>query len=233
MSEDSTSLEDVVADYLRNNPRFLDRHPDVLEALEINHRIGTASSLIERQVGQLRTEKQQLEKQLAQLVAVAAENEQLIRRLQRLTLELVPIDSRQAFFTHLGNALLNDFNADILQIFLVDANAAAEAGEDVRHVDPEDEAFEAFSPLLQKPEATCGRLNEAKMEFLFGSKSRWVQSVALVPLGEEGSLGLMAIGSSDQNRFYPGMGTLFLELLAEVISARLTADPPEEQRRSA
>jgi uncharacterized protein YigA (DUF484 family) len=233
MSEDKTSLEDVVADYLRNNPRFLDRHPDVLEALEVNHRIGTASSLIERQVGQLRSEKQQLEKRLTQLTAVAAENEQLIRRLQRLTLELVPIDSRQAFFTHLGNTLLNDFNADILQICLLDANLAAEAGEDVRHVEPDNPEFEAFSPLLQKAEATCGRLNEAKMEFLFGSKSRWVQSIALMPLGEEGSLGLMAIGSSDQNRFYPGMGTLFLDLLAEVISTRLTADPPEEQRRSA
>ena len=71
------------------------------------------------------------------------------------------------------------------------------------------------------------------MVFLFGSKARWVQSVALVPLGDHGSLGVMAIGSSDQNRFYPGMGTLFLDLLADVITARLEQDPPEEQRRSA
>ena len=233
MTEDRTSLEDVVADYLRNNPRFLDRHPDVLEALEIDHRAGSAASLIERQVGQLRQEKQNLEKQLAQLVSVATENERLIRRLQTLTLELMPIDSRQAFFTRLGNALLNDFNADILQIFLLDAHTAAEAGEDVRHVQADDPQFEAFAPLLEKSESTCGRLGEARMEFLFGSKSRWVQSLALVPLGEAGCLGMMAIGSSDQNRFYPGMGTLFLDLLAEVITARLESYTPKEQRRSA
>ncbi len=43
----------------------------------------------------------------------------------------------------------------------------------------------------------------------------------------------MAIGSSDENRFYPGMGTLFLELLADVVAARLCMDLPEEQLRSA
>ena len=79
----------------------------------------------------------------------------------------------------------------------------------------------------------CGRLSESKLEFLFASKARWVQSTALVPLGEKGSEGVMAIGSSDPARFYPGMGTLFLDLLANVISASLEDDEPEVQRRSA
>jgi uncharacterized protein YigA (DUF484 family) len=60
-----------------------------------------------------------------------------------------------------------------------------------------------------------------------------VQSTALVPLGDKGSDGMMAIGSSDPSRFYPGMGTLFLDLLADVISTRLSAEQPEAQRRSA
>ena len=44
---------------------------------------------------------------------------------------------------------------------------------------------------------------------------------------------MMAIGSSDPSRFYPGMGTLFLDLLANVISTRLAESEPEVQRRSA
>ena len=44
---------------------------------------------------------------------------------------------------------------------------------------------------------------------------------------------MMAIGSSDPARFYPGMGTLFLDLLANVISASLADEEPEDQRRSA
>lgn len=233
MSEDKTSLQEVVANYLRENPDFLDDYPDVLESLEINHRAGSAVSLIERQVEQLRASNDNLVNRLNGLVRVAAENEKLISRLHRLTLELIPIESRKEFFTHLGNSLLNDFNADILQICLLDSDIAAEAGEDVTALADDDPELEAFRPLLEKGETTCGRLSEARMEFLFGSKARWVQSTALVPIGDEGSLGMMAIGSSDQNQFYPGMGTLFLDLLANVIAANLTSGSPEEQRRSA
>ena len=233
MSDDRTSLKEVVANYLRNNPDFLEEYPDVLQSLEINHRTGTAVSLIERQVERLRASNEELTNRLNSLVQLAAENEELISRLHRLTLQLMPIESRSEFFTCLGNSLLNDFNADILQICLLDAGIAAQAGDDVIGIPADDPQFESFKILLEKNETTCGRLNEAKMDFLFGSKARWVQSTALIPLGEAGSLGMMAIGSSDENRFYPGMGTLFLDLLAAVITAKLSLDQPEEQRRSA
>jgi len=233
MSDDKTSLKEVVASYLRKNPDFLDDHPDVLEILEINHQAGAAVSLIERQVEQLRTSNESMSKQLNQLVQVAAENEQLMARLHSLTLELMSIGSRQDFFTHLGNCLLNDFNADILQICLFDQDVASEAGEDVIGISAEDPELEQFKVHLEKDETVCGRLNEGKLDFLFGSKARWVQSTALIPLGEKGVNGMMAIGSSDAARFYPGMGTLFLDLLANVISTSLTSDEPEVQRRSA
>jgi uncharacterized protein YigA (DUF484 family) len=44
---------------------------------------------------------------------------------------------------------------------------------------------------------------------------------------------MMAIGSSDPSRFYPGMGTLFLDLLADVISSSLGSANPEAERLSA
>lgn len=233
MSDDKTSLREVVSNYLRENPGFLEENPDVLESLQLNHGSGVAVSLIERQVDQLRTSNEDLNNRLNNLVRVAAENEKLISRLHRLTLKLMPIDSRGEFFTQLGNSLLNDFNADLLQICLTDELAADEAGEDVIHLNVEQADAETFAPMLEKDEIVCGRLNETKLDFLFGSKARWVRSTALVPLGEQGALGMMAIGSSDENRFYPGMGTLFLELLADVVAARLSQDQPEEQRRSA
>jgi uncharacterized protein YigA (DUF484 family) len=233
MSDDKTSLKEVVADYLRSNPDFLDDYPDVLEVIEINHKAGAAVSLIERQVDQLRANNQDLERQLQRLVQVASENEQLMSRLHKLTLELMSITSRQDFFTHLGNSLLNDFNADILQIFLLDQDFADEAGEDVVGIQTDDPGLEQFRSHLDKDQSICGRLSESKLEFLFGSKARWVQSTALVPLGEKGADGIMAIGSSDPARFYPGMGTLFLDLLADVISTRLSESTPEVQRRSA
>jgi len=233
MSDAKTALKDVVGAYLRKHPDFFNDHPDVLELVEIRHESGGAASLIERQVDQLRSSNQELNRQLNRLVQVASENEKLMSRLHRLSLKLMTIDSRREFFTELGNSLLNDFNADILQICLFDSTAAKEAGEDVMAIDAEDPALEPFLAQLEKGDAVCGRLSEGKLEFLFGSKARWVQSTALVPLGEHGADGMMAIGSSDPARFYPGMGTLFLNLLADVISARLSAKEPEAQRRSA
>ena len=233
MSDDKTSLKEVVASYLRKNPDFLDEYPDILESLEINHQSGVAVSLIERQVDQMRVRNQELTLQLNKLVQVASENEELMSRLHQLTLDLMSIGSRQEFFTHLGNSLLNDFNADILQICLFDEETAADAGEDVMGIKADDPALEQFKSYLEKDQTVCGRLSEGKLEFLFASKARWVQSTALVPLGEKGSEGLMAIGSSDPARFYPGMGTLFLDLLANVISASLADEEPEVQRRTA
>ncbi len=233
MGDDKTSLKEVVATYLRKNPGFLEEFPDILEVLQLNHNTGVAVSLIERQIEQLRQKNEELTRQMNNLVHVASENEQLMTRLHQLTLELMPISSRKDFFTHLGNSLLNDFNADILQICLFDEETAADAGEDVMGIEADDPALEQFKSHLEKDQTVCGRLSESKLEFLFASKARWVQSTALVPLGENGSEGLMAIGSSDPARFYPGMGTLILDLLANVISASLEDDEPEVQRRSA
>ena len=231
--EARTSLKDVVASYLRKHPDFLQEFPDVLASLRLSHESGAAVSLIERQVEQLRASNEDLNRQLSRLVQVAAENERLMSRLHRLTLELMTTESQREFFSRLGDSLLNDFKADIVQICLFDHATAAAAGEEVRALAADDPALEPFRAHLEKDRTVCGRLGESKLEFLFGDKARWVQSTALVPLGKQGADGLLAIGSSDPARFYPGMGTLFLDLLAEVISTRLAHQEPAAKRRSA
>jgi uncharacterized protein YigA (DUF484 family) len=60
MSDNKSSLQEVVANYLRRNPGLLAEFPDVLETLQLNHASGMASSLIERQVSQLRKKNQEL-----------------------------------------------------------------------------------------------------------------------------------------------------------------------------
>ena len=230
MSDDKTSLKKVVASYLRKHPDFLAKNPDLLETIELSHASGSATSLIERQVEQLRSSNSELNRQLDRLMQVASDNERLMSRLHRLTLELMSTDSLPTFFERLGSSLQEDFNADIVQICLFDRS---EAGDDAMNIERDDPALEPFRVHLEKNSTVCGRLSESKLEFLFGSKARWVQSTALVPLGEKGTDGMMAIGSSDPARFYPGMGTLFLDLLADVISTRLSETPPEAQRRSA
>jgi len=45
-----------------------------------------------------------------------------------------------------------------------------------------------------------------------------VHSAALLKIGNEG---MLAIGSSDPNRFHPGIGTLFLKLIAQALDAAI------------
>jgi uncharacterized protein len=233
MSDDKAALKDVVADYLRTHPDFLIEHPDLLEHMELQHGSGSAVSLIERQVEQLRSANEEVRDRLNRLVGVAAENEQLMSRLHRLTLELMPIDAPGAFFEHLDASLEQEFGIDVLSICLFDSPVAVDAGDDVFAVTREDAALDPFRKLLDDGQALCGRLSESKLGFLFGERAEQVRSTALVPLGEQGRDGLMALGSADPDRFFPGMGTLFLGLLADVITARLALSRPTEQRRSA
>jgi len=233
MSDNRTSIKDVVAVFLRSNPDFLKEFPDLLATLNISHSTGAASSLIERQVKQLRSQNHELNRQLNRLMHVAAENEQLMSRLHQFTLELLAITQPAAFFKHLKERLKEDFKADIARIFLFDGELASMAGSHVSWLAWDDDKTRMFQPQLSQNLTVCGRLNESKLAVLFESKAQWVKSTALIPIGAGGHDGMLAIGSSDNTRFYPGMGTLFLDLLADVIASSLAKIQPEEKRLTA
>ncbi|HWS02529.1 MAG TPA: DUF484 family protein, partial [Gammaproteobacteria bacterium] len=60
------------------------------------------------------------------------------------------------------------------------------------------------------------------LAFLFGEQAEAVASTALIPLGVEAELGMLAIGSHDDHRFHPAMDTLFLRCLGELIACAMT-----------
>ncbi len=227
----STSLDaKTVAQYLLEHPDFLTAHPEVLDQLQLPHDSGEAVSLIERQVEQLRARNEKLTGQLNQLVKVASDNEALMNRLHDLTLELMTIGDLTAFFDRLAEVLQDEFETDVLNISLFDREIQAGDRTPVFNVDPDAPELEPLKAQIEKGKSTCGRLNRKKLDVLFRSRAQWVQSTALVPIGDKGFL---AIGSSDPARYYPGMGTLFLDLLARVIFTRLEIEAPEQQRRTA
>jgi uncharacterized protein YigA (DUF484 family) len=230
MSDKTRSIEDIVAKYLRQNPDFLEREPALLKHLELSHASGPAISLIEKQVQFLRGQNENLEQQLNQLIQIAADNEKLMSRLHGLTLELMSIGDLPTFFDRLSDALLSEFKADILNITLFDLKIEAGPKTPIFHVNREDPEVQQFQDHLDKGASVCGRLNRNKRDFLFASRAQWVQSTAWVPMGDDG---MLAIGSSDPARFYPGMGTLFLDLLSQVVTSRLALEEPQNQRKSA
>jgi uncharacterized protein YigA (DUF484 family) len=230
MSDNTRSIEDIVSRYLRQNPGFLEKEPSLLKHLELSHASGPAVSLIEKQVQYLRNENDTLEQRLNQLIQVASDNERLMYRLHQLTLELLVMGDLPSFFDRLSETLQEEFEADILNITMFKHKIKAGPKTPMFYIKRDDPEMQQFQDHLEKGVSVCGRLNRNKRDYLFGSRAQWVQSTALVPMGDEG---MLAIGSSDPARFYPGMGTLFLDLLAQVVVSRLALEQPQKQRKSA
>jgi len=80
------------------------------------------------------------------------------------------------------------------------------------------DALPEFSDFLHQNEPVSGRLSTERLERLFGSAAAETRSVAMMRLGDAG---MLAIGSNDPDRFQPGMGNLFLKMIAATITAAL------------
>lgn len=55
----------------------------------------------------------------------------------------------------------------------------------------------------------------------FGPDAKYLQSFSIIPLRRKRTIGLLVMGSPDAERFYPDMGTLYLERLGELVSSAL------------
>jgi len=212
---DAMMDENVIADYLQSHPEFFQRHSELLQTLQVPHQAGTAS-LIERQVAVLRDKSRDLEEQLNGLIRTARGNEQIVTRLQRFTLELMRADSLDDVIATCQEILRDDFNADFVTLRII-------GGDDTMHfVAPDNETLKHFDKLFDSKKPVCGRLKKEQQIFLFDKNADNINSVALVPLSGAERIGILALGSEDETRFHPGMGTVFISHLGELISTSLT-----------
>ncbi|GAB4167799.1 MAG: DUF484 family protein [Wenzhouxiangellaceae bacterium] len=216
----------TIREWLRAHPDFLRNQPELLAELEIPHQTGTgARSLIEHQVETLRRQKQELNDQLTRLAQIAEQNEQRLRRVHRLTLQLATAATVPAVIEALSAELGSNFGADtvalLLQGSLPDQAPAAAGLRPLPSPLPD-----WLNELLERGEPVCGRLTQAKRELLFGAQAAAeTRSAAVVPLAR---IGVLAIGAASPDRFQPDMGTLFLGLLGEALTFRLTLDSSDE-----
>lgn len=211
---DAMMDESVIAEYLQSHPDFFQRHSNLLETLQVPHGAGTAS-LIERQVAVLREKSRDLEEQLNGLIRTARGNEQIVTRLQRFTLELMRADGIDDVIASCQEILRDDFNADFVTLRII-------GGDDTMHfVSADNEMLKYFDRLFVTKKPVCGRLKEEQQKFLFSKNADAINSVALIPLAGAEKMGLLALGSKDETRFHPGMGTVFISHLGELISTSL------------
>lgn len=213
--------DDSVVDYLLSHPEFFESHAELLSKLKIPHPTGTAVSLIERQVEVLRQQHRQLERKLVDLIEVARANDTLIERIHRLAVALLEAGGLPERLYALQEELRERFGADEVSIFLFHADKQDVDAGPARWLAPDDAGLDQFREFLKTGKSHVGRLRPPQLEFLFGDQAERIASAALVPLGDKGKLGLLAVGSHDLERFSPTLGTAFLTRISELVSAAL------------
>jgi uncharacterized protein len=217
--------EESIAAYLQRHPEFFERHQALLARLKLPHaRGGSTISLVERQIEVLREKQAQLEGKLAELVSVARANDAISDRLHRFTRRLLRVVPRIEALARIEAGLREDFDAFHAALVLIDGVVDPTTPRFVRSVPADDPNLKSFESLFASGKPRCGQARDSQREFLFGPEGLELGSVALVPLGEKGSLGLLALGSPDRDRFHPGMSTEFLARLAELVADSLRGE---------
>jgi len=213
-----------VAAFLRRHPKFLQQFPDLAVSMVVPRESGPAASLASYQLEVLRDKNRELTRRLHELFANAQENERLAVRTHQLTLALLKQSDAATTLRAMAASLAEDFQGDLVRVVLFDAVDGLDDVDWLQVIQRGDARVGPFRDCLGDGEPLCGRLQPEKNEVLYGERLEEVQSSALLPLVAAGgapALGLLAVGSHDPNRFYPGMGTLFLRMMGESLTTAL------------
>ena len=207
-----------VAAWLRRHPGFLKQFPDLALSLVVPRDEGPAASLASYQLDVLRDKNRELARRLQELFTNAQENERLAVRTHQLTLALMKQGTAADTLRAMAATLSEDFNGDLVRIVTFAPVAGMEEADWLQHIPADDARLQPFRDCIAGSEPLCGRLQPEKNAVLYGMRAEEVQSSALLPIP---GVGLVAVGSHDANRFFPGMGTLFLRMMGEALGVAL------------
>lgn len=211
------SWEEAVARYLEDHPDYFQRYPETLSRILLTHETGgKAVSLIERQVQVLREQNQALQRQLRDLVNNARENDVLGARLHRFATAMVSCASLDEALDTTYDLLRQEFKLDAVVILLrgrpVQGGRAELVPEDDKRLNTLFQQFSSGKPICG------GKFDDSLMSYLFSGRAAEIKSSALIPLGEKNPRGVLGLGTQDPFRFHPGMGTVYLTRLGEMLT---------------
>lgn len=219
---DQTRIDDsLIVDYLQENSDFFDRHPQLLTQLKVTHSAHGAISLVERQQLVLRERIRMLEEEITDLMVNARRNEDIFRHYSALYERLLQCETLDDVAASLQATFAEQLQLPALTLRFFDSPLDL----------PEQFTFTAdthkqlLSKRFQNTTMYLGRLTSAEQRLLFPEKA--IESVALMLLGDNGDLGMLAIGSDDASHFEPAMDKLLVSQLQTLLSAIL---PPLVQQ---
>jgi uncharacterized protein YigA (DUF484 family) len=202
-----------VSRYLREHPEFFEQYADEVAEIFVPHpHGGHAIPIAERQIFTLREKNAELSAKLAELIRYGSDNDAIAERLHRSTLALFAAPDLETTLAVLHHSLKEDFGVPEVAVRLwgrVPEQSylpeLAATSTDVRE----------YAERLEAPYCGPDAIGEAREWFDGGGA---LASFAFLPLRTSSTFGLLALGSSDAQRFHAGIGTVYLTRLAELAS---------------
>ena len=197
-----------VARYLQDNPQFFEDHAETLVQINLPHPHGGRTiSLSERQLLALREKNKELEKKLREMMAFAQENDALQHKVHEFVVALFAardLVTLQEMIPH----LLRDIFAvphTVLRLWQIDPPSA-----------------EVFTFADAQAQPVCLHHAAHDTATWFDERAAQLHSYAYLPLhAGNKTIGLLVLASEDRQRFYPEMGTVFLQRIAEAVESAL------------
>ncbi|MCE2991044.1 MAG: DUF484 family protein, partial [Nitrosomonadaceae bacterium] len=185
---------------------------------------GRTVSIPERQLIATREKVRLLESKLTELIRFGEENDALSEKVQALTLKLIGAGSREQTIDTLYLELLETFSVPHVAVRLwnVAPRDGAEPAPQVAEFQPVAAELVQFVEAMTAPYVGAHPVYETHL--WFGEHAPHLKSYAMVPLRTEKVFGVLLLASENAERFYTGMGTMFLTRIGDVFAAALARE---------
>lgn len=204
--------ENDIAQYLEENPEFFKNHVSLLATMYLpNAHGGGTVSLAERQQAAQRDKIRQIEHKYSELLQIGIENDAIGKKMHHLATSLLQTSTLDDSINTLTQTLQNDFNVPVVALKIW-----AKTDQDHEIFSEADDQLQAWLETL--PEPYCGSQPDESITNITNGTAK---SYAVSPLKNAQIFGVLIMASDDEKRFYPEMGTMFIERIGELVSAAI------------
>lgn len=222
---DKTSPRDTVPEahevrqYLSEHPDFLIVHSDLLTELTppAHHQGDGVLDMQHYMIDRLQKQAAALKSEQLDLIAASRSNMMSQTRIHSAVLSLMEVLTFEQLIEVVTTDLTNQLDVDVVTLCVEsDMYTAKVAGTDGVFTIP----LGCVDEMMGQNRDIFLREDEAGEHRLFGGAATLVKSSALVRLriNSMGPSAVLALGSRDRGRFYPGQGTELLCFLAKVVA---------------
>ncbi len=218
----SSLLNDIhaedVANYLNRNREFFHVFPNLLNELSIPHpKSGQEVSLLERQVFQLREQRDSLQVEVDTLKDIAGENGVLLHKVYDFSYALMATETEQAAVDEVYRVMHELFEVE--EVTMISWDVPKQIVNGLHQLGFSQAWSNSLKETLLPNKPVCGLLEDTWQRGLFHTDQP-MQSVCVIPLGRDRVWGALALGATT-DRFSPDLGTYFLKVMGQMVTARL------------